>query len=132
MVPSLRKVSGFLPSVINSFFWRDDFPTFFDNRIQTPAVNVIENEKEFHLEVAAPRLEKKDFKIKVDNNMLEISAEKEIKNEEKSEENKSLRREFSYTSFSRSFPLPRGIDIEKIEAKQKDGMIEIILPKREK
>ena len=132
MIPNLRKVSGFLPSVINSLFWRDDFPTFFDNKMRTPPINVVEEEKEFRLEVAAPELEKGDFRIKVVNNILEISFEKETQREERNEDNESLCCEFNYTSFSRSFSLPKGVDTGKIEAKRKDGMIEITLPKKGK
>lgn len=130
MVPNLRKSGGFLPSAFSDF-WRDDFPTFFDSKMQIPAVNVVENKKEFRIEVAAPGLEKGDFKIKINHNVLEISAEKEIKNEEKDKDDKFLRKEFSYTSFSRSFTIPEGIDTGKIEAKQKDGVIAIVLPKKE-
>ena len=130
MVPNLRKSSSFFPSVFSDF-WRDDFPVFFENSARIPAINVVENKKEFRIELAAPGLEKDDFKIKVNHNILEISAEKTIKNEEKDKEDKFLRREFSYTSFSRSFTLPEGIDTGKIDAKQKDGVIEISLPKKE-
>ncbi len=129
MVPNLRKSDSFLPSFFGNLF-QDDFPArFFEGKM--PAINVVENKKEFRIDVAAPGLEKGDFKIKVDNNTLLISAEKTVRNEEKDEEDKFLRREFGYTSFSRSFVLPDGIETEKITANQKDGVIEIKLPKKE-
>lgn len=130
MVPNLRKASSFFPSAFNDF-WRDDFPTFFEGKGHVPAVNVVEGKKEFRIEVAAPGLTKDNFKVKVNNNILEMSSEIETKKEEKDKEEKVLRREFGYTSFYRSFTLPEGIDTGKIEAKQKEGVIEIILPKKE-
>jgi len=121
---------GYLPSAIEDFFDDDFFfPGMFNRQTgkNTPAVNVAETEKEYRVEVAAPGLEKKDFKVELDENVLTISSEKEEKREDK-EENYT-RREFSYTSFSRSFTLPEEVNKDKIKAEHKDGVLTIHIPK---
>jgi HSP20 family protein len=117
---------------MDEFFGRDLIQNFFEDQtgISMPAVNVVETNDNFRIEVAAPGLEKKDFKIDLDNNVLTISSEKEERNESQ-EEGKFMRREFSYSSFRRSFSLPNSVDAEKIKANHKDGILSIILPKRE-
>jgi HSP20 family protein len=74
-------------------------------------------------------LKKDDFKIEVEGNMLGISCEKEESKEEK--DKKYTRKEYSYSSFSRSFNLPDGIDQDKIDARYEDGVLRIILPRKE-
>ncbi|MBW6459421.1 MAG: Hsp20/alpha crystallin family protein [Bacteroidales bacterium] len=131
MLPALRKQSGF-PGLIDEFFGRDVFPGFFldvDKRMNVPAVNIIEGKDDFRIEVAAPGLDKKDFKIDLDNNVLTISSEKEEKNEQN--EYRFMRREFSYSSFSRSFSLPDTANTEKVTAKHADGILTVTIPKRE-
>ena len=93
------------------------------------AANISEKEDGFMLELAAPGMQKMDFKINLDNNVLTISSEKQDNNEEKSE--KYSRKEFHYSSFSRSFTLPKSIDFDKIKADYKDGVLKVNLPKRE-
>ena len=98
--------------------------------INVPAVNVAETDKEFKLTIAAPGLEKKDFKVDAYDDMLTISAEKE--REEKEEKNDRFnRREYNYTSWSRSFTLPENCDAGKINAEYKNGELRIVIPKRE-
>src|SRR5438132_8664200 len=95
------------------FFDRDLFPTFFSRStgMSEPAVNVIENSDHFRIEVAAPGMKKDDFKIRVDGNLLEISAERK---EEKEDTNENYtRREFSQSSFTRTFTLPDTINADK-------------------
>ncbi len=132
MLPMLRRTGGNLPSFIDEFFGKDWMDSVFSDRpgISTPAVNVKETGEDFLIEVAAPGLDKKDFKLDLENNVLTISSEKEFKDEEK-EEGHYMRREFSYTSFSRSFTLPEAVDVEKIKARHKDGVLLISIPKRE-
>jgi len=132
MLPMLRRTRGNVPGFIDEFFGKDWMDSVLSDRpgISTPAVNVMENNDEFLIEVAAPGLDKKDFKVDVDNNVLSISSEKEFKDEEK-EDGHYMRREFSYASFSRSFSLPEAVDAEKIKAKHKDGILMIHIPKRE-
>ncbi len=94
-----------------------------------PAVNILENEAGFSLELAAPGMQKSDFKINLDNNVLTLSSEKQNDDEESNA--KYSRREFSYSSFCRSFTLPKTIDLDKIKADYKDGILSVSLPKRE-
>jgi len=129
MLPVIRRRA--LPDIVDEFFGRDFMNKFFDHEtgVNMPAVNIVEEKDDFKIEVAAPGLDKKDFKIDLDRGVLSISSEKQ---EEINEENKKyMRREFSYTSFSRSFTLPDGADQEKIKAIHKDGILTIVIPKKE-
>ncbi len=131
MLPALRKRNS-LPTLIDEFFGRDFFPGFFSDMEygkNTPAVNILEGKDDYRIEVAAPGLDKKDFKIDLDNNVLTIRSEKEEKQEES--EDKWMRREFRYSTFARSFSLPDSVDGEKISASHKDGVLTLILPKKE-
>jgi len=94
-----------------------------------PSANVIENDKAFTVELAAPGMKKSDFDVNVDNGYLTISSEKEDEVEEKKEN--YTRHEFSYNSFSRSFLLPDTIDAEKIKAKYEDGILKLSVPKKQ-
>jgi HSP20 family protein len=98
-------------------------------RQMMPAVNISENEDGFMLEMAAPGMKKSDFKINLDNNVLTISSEKQEEQED-SKQNYSCK-EFNFSSFSRSFTLPKSIDFDKIKADYKDGILRVSLPKRE-
>lgn len=131
MLPMLRKNRASFPSLIDEFLGRDLLDSAFasETGISTPAVNVIETGEDYRIEVAAPGLDKKDFTIDLDGRMLTISSQKEYKKEDKDE--RFMRREFGYTSFSRSFSLPESIDAEKIKANHKDGILHITIPKRE-
>jgi HSP20 family protein len=93
------------------------------------SVNVIENKDDFVIELAAPGLNKKDFNIKLDNDVLSIEVNKEEK--EVKEKANYTRREFNYASFSRSFNMPESIDSSKIDANYTDGVLRINLPKKE-
>lgn len=123
-----------VPSLFQDFFNEGffDTPPFFSFENQTgsfiPNVNVIENKDNFEIELAAPGLESKDFKAEINNGVLNISAEKE---QEFKEEIKNFRkREFCFTSFSRSFVLPENIATDKIDATYKNGVLRIMLPKK--
>ncbi len=116
-------------SALMEDFDRDFFFRPQSNRDFVPSVNIRETEEGFGLELAAPGLKKDDFRVNLDNQTLTISAELKREEEEKSE--KLIRREFSYNSFSRSFSLPKTIDLDKIKADYKDGILSISLPKRE-
>ena len=94
-----------------------------------PEVNILENPKDFVVELAAPGLERKDFKVEVDNGMLTISAEKE--KEEKENRKNYRRREFSYTSFTRSFSLPENVITDKVDAHYENGVLKLTIPKKE-
>jgi HSP20 family protein len=110
-------------------FFDSDFNDFFSRRFSDPAANIIENSESFQLNLAAPGMKKDDFKIHLENNILTISSEVE---EEKLEEGKNYtRKEFSYGSFTRSFTLPKIIDLEKIRADYENGILKVLLPKKE-
>lgn len=129
MLPMLRRSS--FPNLLDEFFGKDLWPDTFDTekRFSVPSVNIVEGNDDYRIEVAAPGLNKNDFKINVENNMLTISSEKEIKDEKKDEN--IVRREFSYSSFSRSFALPEGSEQEKISASYHEGILNVIIPKRD-
>ena len=97
-----------------------------------PAINVIENEKAYEVEIAAPGLTKGDFKIQLDGegNLL-INMEKKAENKEEKKHGRFLRREFSYEKFQQSLMLPDDVDVEKIDAKMENGVLNIRLPKLE-
>jgi HSP20 family protein len=111
-------------------FENDFFKTESTGRGDSPAVNVQEDDKQFTLEMAAPGMKKDDFKINLDNQLLTISREEKEEKEEKKDN--YTRREFVYSSFSRSFRLPKSIVVDKIKADYKDGILKISLPKDEK
>jgi HSP20 family protein len=126
--------SGF-PVFFDDFFNRDFFnpgSLNFSNTYTTiPAVNIRENNEGFMIEVAAPGMSKKDFNIKLDENLLTISSEKSEEKEDKADD-KFTRREFSYQSFSRSFNLKNDlVDMDKIEARYEDGILLVSIPKKE-
>jgi len=130
MLP-IMKTRNVLPTLVDEFFGKDVFPTLWDLTGSTtvPAVNILETKDEFKIEVAAPGLEKADFKIDLHNQVLTISSEKELKNEQTEE--RYMRREFSYTSFKRSFTLPQSANSDKVQANHKDGILTVVIPKRE-
>jgi len=130
MLPSLRTRSSW-PSIVEEFINGDLFPRFFDleNRLSIPAVNIIENKDEYRIDVAAPGLDKEDFRINLENNVLTVSSERQTRNEEKDE--RVMRKEFSYSSFSRSFTLPVTVNAEKIKATHRDGILQVVIPKKE-
>ena len=127
-----RNYEGF--PVYNNFF--DNFLNndysgcYYDsNSKRVPAANIIEGKDDFRIELAVPGMSKKDFKINLDKNILTVEGGKEIKNEENIE--KFTRKEFSYNVFKRSFKLIDSVDSGKIDAKYSDGVLNIIIPKRE-
>lgn len=99
-------------------------------QLSLPKVNITESDASFSLEFAAPGLHKKDFKIDVNNNVLTVSAAQEESKEDK--EKQYTRREYSYSSFSRSFTLPEEVEQEKIEATYDGGILKLVLPKNAK
>ena len=92
-------------------------------------VNIHETADAYHLELSAPGRSKEDFNLALENGLLTISFEK--KEENKTEEYKTVRKEFSYKSFSRSFNLDDRIDANAIQAKYENGVLKLLLPKKE-
>ena len=132
---TLMRTNNNLPSLIENFFGRD-MNDFFNasGSVMTnvPAVNVVEHQDGFRIEVAAPGLKKEDFKLNLNHNNLTISASQETQKEESEKgSEKYTRREFSYSSFQRTFTLPTSIDTERIQATYTDGLLKIEISKRE-
>lgn len=142
---TLMRPNYALPSLIENFFGRDmndffnsDLPATFN----VPAVNVVEHQDGFRIEVAAPGLKKEDFKLGLNHNNLTISAYQENRKSDQenqgengqnktSEGEKYTRREFSYSSFQRTFTLPTSANTDSIQATYTDGVLKIEIPKRE-
>jgi HSP20 family protein len=105
--------------------------TFFSDRMvsRIPAANISETADHYHVELAAPGLKKKDFKINLERNVLSISADQ--RSENKQEERNYTKREYTYSSFVRSFNLPESADENGIQATYVDGVLAIDIPKRE-
>ncbi len=130
----IKRDVGYAPTLSNffdDFFTRDLFnwPSSSSTGTSIPSVNIYETDGEFHVEMAAPGMSKDDFKVELDNNMLTISSQKET--EDKNENKNYQRREYSYQSFVRSFHLPDSAEAEKINAKYVDGVLNLVIPKRE-
>jgi len=125
----MKKHSNYLPTLVSDFWGEDLFPSFEQNWSLNPAVNIIEGDQEFKVEVAAPGLQKEDFKVHVEKNVLEISAEK--KDEQVTENKKFLRKEFNYSEFKRTFSLPSSVDAGKIKASHNNGVLTVEIPKRD-
>ena len=119
---------------VNSIFddlLNNSFSNFVgsDFASNVPSVNISESADDFKIELAAPGLDKGDFDINVEKNTLTISAKKEVTNEVDDE--KFTRKEFGYSSFSRSFQMPEGVESNAIEANYENGILGIMLPKKE-
>jgi HSP20 family protein len=124
-----REMMPTFPSWVDNFFRDDDFfmDKFWNKEMTVPAVNVKETKSAYELEVAAPGMKKEDFKLEVKDGHLYISAEAKMEKEEK--EDNYTRREFSFTSFNRSFWLPENVKADQIKANYKEGILNITVPK---
>ena len=122
--------SPYFPANVNELF-----DNFFTGKWNTeeranfvPATNIVENEKDFRIELSAPGFDKTDIKVEVENDTLLISGKH--KTEKKEEKENYTRKEFNYGSFTRSFTLPETINTESLEAKYENGILNIVLPKK--
>ena len=133
MGTQLAKKTDFMPSVFDDFFkpWNNWFENdfFYGRSMNVPAVNITDNKDDFVVSLAVPGMKKDDFNIDVEGNMITISCNKEEKKEEK--DSRYTRKEYNYSSFSRSFTLPDDVMKEKIEARYEDGVLKLMLPKKE-
>ncbi|WP_455591595.1 Hsp20/alpha crystallin family protein [Bacteroides sp.] len=126
MMPA-RKSQNWLPSIFNDFF---DNEWMLKANSTAPAINVIESENAYKVELAAPGMTKEDFNVRIDeDNNLVISMEKKSENKEEKKDGRYLRREFSYTKFQQTMILPENVDKEKISAQVENGVLAIELPK---
>jgi len=123
--PTIERAFG-LPSLLSETFerlWADEEMSWM------PSANIKERAEDFIIDLAVPGMDKKDFRVEVENNLLTISGERKEENIEDNE--KLTRREFHYGSFKRSFTLPETANSEKIHASYKDGLLSLNIAKRE-
>jgi HSP20 family protein len=127
-----------IPSFFNSSLTKDFMEDLFDNSLGNnfnnigrtlPAVNISETDNDLVIEVAAPGMQKKDFKVEVNNNQLSIRYNKELKDEKRQEN--SWRKEFSFESFERTIALPAMAESDNISATYLDGILKLTVPKKE-
>lgn len=117
-------------SLFENFFGRDIDDFLGDWKGTQPAVNVLDTKDNYKVEVAVPGMLKDEFDVKLENDLLIISGKKE--NEKEESKDNYMRKEFSYSSFQRSFHLPaEAVDSEKIEATYRDGILHVTIPKKE-
>ena len=119
---------SWLPEVFNDFFYNNNMPK---TNATAPAINVLENETEYTVELAAPGLRKEDFDISI-NNDGDLVIKMEKKNEVKDEKAHYLRREFAYSKYEQTLILPDDVDKDKVGARMSDGVLNITLPKLNK
>ena len=122
-----RYEQSWLPEIFNDFFANDWMTR---TNATAPAINVIEDEKNYKVEVAAPGMNKEDFKINVtDDNYLVLTMEKKNESKDEDKKRKYLRREFSYHKFEQSLALPEDVNKDDINATVHDGILTIEIPK---
>jgi len=131
---TLTRNGGTLPTQIDDFFkpwneWFESGSSLMNRMLTVPAVNIVESKEEYKLSIAVPGMKKSDFEINVEGNMLTISSEKTEESEDS--DFKFTRKEYNYSSFSRSFTLPDEISKDKIQASYTDGVLHLTLPKKE-
>lgn len=129
------QLQNHFPTLFDDFLNRDIFnwglSNFSDTNTTIPAVNIKETANNYEVEVAAPGMSKKDFKVVLEGNSLTISSEK-ASQKEQNEQVRYNTREFSYQSFSRTFTLQKEVvDTENIQAKYEDGVLHLLIPKKE-
>ena len=127
MTPMRRYEQNWLPEIFNDFFAND-----WMTRTNTtaPAINVSEDDKDYKVEVAAPGMNKEDFKVNVtDDNYLVLTMEKKNESKDEDKKRKYLRREFSYHKFEQSLALPEDVNKDEIKAAVNDGILTIDIPK---
>jgi len=129
MLPTIRKNRSINPFYMSNLFDEDFFPVLSNMTSSMPAVNIKEDEKSYKLDLAIPGMDKKDMKIDINEDVLTVSSE--TKNETEDKKDGYKRKEFSYSSFCRSFYIPENVNRDKITAAYKDGILNIELPKQE-
>jgi len=122
--------NGLFPSVMDELFKDMLGGTQYNSTKMVPPVNIRETDNNYEVELMAPGMKKEDFNIELDNELLTISSETRSENNTP-EEGKFTRREFSYSSFRRTFTLPETVNADDINASYQDGILRITLPKKE-
>ena len=114
------------PSLMNEFFNDDLRMNFFNRRHSVPSVNSVENNDSFEIDLAVPGMKKDDFTIELNDKILVISSD----NSNYDQNERTRLNEFNYSSFQRSFRVPESVELDKIKANYKNGILKIKLPKR--
>ena len=114
------------PSLMNEFFNDDLGMKFFNRRHSVPSVNSVENNDSFEIDLAVPGMKKDDFTIELNDKILVISSD----NSNYDQNERTRLNEFNYSSFQRSFRVPESVELDKIKANYKNGILKIKLPKR--
>lgn len=125
----IKRNDVLFPSLMNEIFKPDWFGGTNDGMAALPAVNIMEDETSFELELSVPGRVKEDFTIEVDGNVLSVSSE--VKTEKETEGQKFTRREFTFKSFKRAFSLPDAVNADEIKADYVNGILKFTLPKKE-
>ncbi len=123
---------NWLPSIFEDLFIQNPLMVgrnYFEKSL--PAVNIKETPNDFQVEVAAPGLNKEDFVVELEHQVLTIFSEKSQESKEVSEDERYTRKEFSYNAFKRAFTLPEKVEFDKIEAVYTNGILKVIVPKKE-
>ena len=128
MIPTRKNNPNWLPNIFNDFFDND---WMVKANATAPSINVIESDKDYQVEVAAPGMTKEDFNIHLnENSNLVISMEKRQTNEDDNQNKRYLRREFSYSKFEQALILPDNVVKEKMKANVSNGVLTITIPKQ--
>ncbi|NND34411.1 MAG: Hsp20/alpha crystallin family protein [Saprospiraceae bacterium] len=132
---TLIRSNAFFPQFFDDFFTRDlsnwRYPNNYSKATTMPSVNIVESPENFMVEMAVPGMRKEDFQVELNDDILRIWSEKSDENAVE-QDNAFLRKEFSYRAFERTFTLPKSVvDQSKIEAKYQDGILRLMIPKRE-
>ncbi|MBP3353964.1 MAG: Hsp20/alpha crystallin family protein [Bacteroidales bacterium] len=128
MMP-VKKGQSWLPVIFHDFFGNEWIERTKSS--STPAVNIIEKDNEYEVQIAAPGVCKDDISVHInEDNYLVVTVEEKKENDEKDKKGKFLRREFSYSQFRQTLALPDNIEPDKIEATQKNGILKVVIPKK--
>lgn len=128
MMP-VKKGQSWLPVIFHDFFGNEWIER--TKSTSTPAVNIIEKDNEYEVQIAAPGVCKDDISVHInEDNYLVVTVEEKRENDEKDKKGKFLRREFSYSQFRQTLALPENIEPDKIEATQKNGILKVVIPKK--
>lgn len=124
MLPT-RRSQNWLPGIFNDFFGNE-----WMEKSTSPAINIIENDKEYKVELAAPGLTKEDFNVRVtEENQLVVTMEKKQEQKDEQQDSRYLRREFSYSKYQQTLLLPDNVEQDKITASVQHGVLNILIPK---
>lgn len=122
-----KRSQNWLPGIFNDFFGNE---WIAKSNASAPALNIVETEKEYIVEIAAPGVTKDDFCVTVDkHDQLIVTVENRNNNEDRDKKGKFLRREFSYSQFQQTLILPENVNKEAIRATQDNGVLTITIPK---